>query len=1152
MFFHDKKIHIIAVSTLIAAGILAAGCGNEKLPDADSDEYRQAVASFYTGLAALQAGEGLGAEDELLRVTELVPAEPAAWANLGVFAMRKGDYELATERLEKAHSLAPDNSEIAVLLGRLASQQGQSEQAIQHFRDAVTLDPQNTKAKYALAEEIERLNTPESDAEIQRLMEEILQTNPGNLAVLVELARIAARRGDSATLQQAVSRMAEESAEWPEDLQTQLQTLRENIQQPDTRALATQVAFLRNMLVRLPAFRHDLTSVRIPAEDIAELITRFIRLPQPQNAPAPSDTTLNFAAGTLPFAGETSWSWVGAIVLTAEDAPSIVLANQNAVQPSEGILLPFPGGPADASVAPHAITGLDYNYDFRTDLAFAGSGGLRLYKQEENGSFTDVTAQTTLPADVLRASYTGVWAADLDMEGDLDLLLGVSGKPSVVFRNNGDGSFTRAPLFSEAPDLLNFEWGDFDADGDPDAATLNASGNLQIHENRRGGDFQAQDAPLSNAAAISVADINNDAVLDMVVLLKSGSIQRLSFNTEQNQWVAAEVAQWPQPPAPLDPRASLLFVADLDNNGAFDLLASTPSGEQVWLADTQGGYRLQTSLDGAYAMAVSELTGDGRLDLLGISQDNRPVLLVNQGDIQYHWKILRTRAADVAGDQRINPFGIGGEIELRSGLLFQKQPISEPVVHFGLGEHTEADVARIIWPNGNVQAEFDLASDQTVLANQRLKGSCPWLFTYDGQGMQFVTDFIWRSPLGLKINAQETAGIMVTDDWVKIRGDQLVARDGYYDVRITAELWETHFFDHVSLMVVDHPDGTEVFVDERFAFPPPELALHAAAPLKSIAGAWDDQGKEVTSTVVALDQQYLGGFKLGPYQGVAEDHYVEIDLGNDAPAQGPLLLVANGWLHPTDSSINVAISQGNHAPPVSLSVEVPDSKGGWVVFRDNLGSPSGKVKTILIDLEGAFKPDTPRRLRLRTTMEIYWDSFAWTTRQPQVELRTQHLQPDVAELRYRGFSNIVQENPHDPEIPEYHNLNGRTRFWRDLVGYYTRFGDVRELLEKVDDRYVIMNAGDEMTFQFPVPPAPPAGWTRDFVLIGDGWIKDGDYNTTFSTTVLPLPTHNSPEYDTPPTQLEDDPVYQRFPEDWQKYHTRYISQERFQEALLLK
>jgi hypothetical protein len=102
---------------------------------------------------------------------------------------------------------------------------------------------------------------------------------------------------------------------------------------------------------------------------------------------------------------------------------------------------------------------------------------------------------------------------------------------------------------------------------------------------------------------------------------------------------------------------------------------------------------------------------------------------------------------------------------------------------------------------------------------------------------------------------------------------------------------------------------------------------------------------------------------------------------------------------------------------------------------------------------------------------------------------------------------------------------------------------VRELLEKVDDRYVIANAGDELALRFPAPPGPLQGWVRDFVLIGDGWNKDGDYNTAFSKTVLPLPSHKNPNYDRPPGALEDDPVYRFHPEDWRQYHTRWITSE---------
>jgi hypothetical protein len=110
---------------------------------------------------------------------------------------------------------------------------------------------------------------------------------------------------------------------------------------------------------------------------------------------------------------------------------------------------------------------------------------------------------------------------------------------------------------------------------------------------------------------------------------------------------------------------------------------------------------------------------------------------------------------------------------------------------------------------------------------------------------------------------------------------------------------------------------------------------------------------------------------------------------------------------------------------------------------------------------------------------------------------------------------------------------------------------VQELLTAVDDRYVIMNAGDELQIQFAEEPAAAEGWRRDFVLIGDGWEKDGDYNTAFSQTVLPLPSHARRDYgaDAASLELEDDPVYQRHRDDWQRYHTRYVTPRAFVNGL---
>jgi len=97
-----------------------------------------------------------------------------------------------------------------------------------------------------------------------------------------------------------------------------------------------------------------------------------------------------------------------------------------------------------------------------------------------------------------------------------------------------------------------------------------------------------------------------------------------------------------------------------------------------------------------------------------------------------------------------------------------------------------------------------------------------------------------------------------------------------------------------------------------------------------------------------------------------------------------------------------------------------------------------------------------------------------------------------------------------------------------------------------------MNAGDEMAFRFPQLSEPPAGWVRDFILVGDGWEKDGNLNTGFSKTVLPLPSHSNPEYNKPPTTLENDPIYKKYPQDWLNYHTRYITPEQFWSLLRVK
>jgi tetratricopeptide (TPR) repeat protein len=1145
---------------LILAAIIAALAGCQtgvRLPDKSSREYADVVRAFYVGLAALQVGDDVRADARLAEVTRLVAGEPAGWANWGLLALRQRNFDEAAPRLERARSLAPESDQIYYLIGLLESSRGRAAESVAALRRAVELNPKNLVAAYKLAEEIERQGDDGSGAEFQRLVEKILEAQPDNLAALLELARASAKRGDTETLRRAVDNISARSSGWAPEVQQQLSAVQSAAAGSDPRAAATRIAFLRNVLVRVPEFRHGLAAIKPPPGEEAEPFTKFLRLETPTFAPAPPDTALTFAPERLTgAAGGARRSWIGALSLDGEGAPSVVEADGREVRLEGGAPYPFPGGAAADAPRPEGVTGMDFDYDFKTDLVLAGAGGVRLLRQGDARAFADVTAQAKLPAALTNAGYTGAWAADIEADGDLDIVLGAERGAPTVLRNNGDGTFAESHPFAGVSGLRGFAWADFDADGDPDAALVDGDARLHVYANERTGQFNERPLPpdFPPAPAISAADVNSDGVIDLLVARPDGVIVRLSDKDEGKGWDVAEIARVSNAPTYLETEFRLR-VADLDNNGALDLLlTSAPPnglGTLVWLGGGQGSFKpLERSVELVSTSDAADLDGDGRLDLLGLSADGLPLRALNRGAKNYHWQQVRPRAAKAVGDQRINSFGVGGEMEIRAGLLVQKQLVTSPLVHFGLGDQTGADVVRIVWPNGSVRAEFDLKADETIAAEQRLKGSCPFLFAYDGKGMKFVKDAVpWGSAIGLRINTLGTARVEATEEWYKIGGDQLAPRDGSYDLRLTAELWETYYYDQLSLMTVDHPRGTEIYVDERFAIPPVKLAVTAVETPHAIARAVDDQGGDVTNVVSALDEKYLDTFGRGRYQGVARDHFVEVDLGDGAPQSGPLYLIARGWMHPTDSSINVAISQGQDVRAKPLSLEVPDGKGGWTTAEPNLGFPAGRKKTCLFDLSRVFRPNTPRRLRLRTNLEIFWDSIEWARGLPEAQVKTTRLAPHTAELRYRGYSVIVRPDDSSPEVPDYERLSSSKQVWRDLVGYYTRFGDVRELLSRADDRYVIMNAGDEMALGFDAPPAPPAGWVRDFVIIGDGWIKDGDFNSTFSKTVLPLPYHERREYTSPPGRLEDEEVYRRHPEDWQTYHTRYVTPDIFQNAL---
>ncbi|HEU4690925.1 MAG TPA: FG-GAP-like repeat-containing protein [Vicinamibacterales bacterium] len=1112
------------------------------LPEPGSETYEQVTRAFYWGLSALEVGLLDDARQQFTSATTLVPDEPAAWANLALTELRRGELDAAVAPIERAQVLAPQNADIAMLAARMEAARGRVDEAVAGLRRAVELERDGLRGRFALADELQRLNTAESDTEALTLLDEVVRRAPTNLAALVERARIAARRQDEVRLRSSLEALRPLSAGWSQQALEQFGTLEAAVREMRFDDAVRATTFLRNVLAPVPAFRESLAAVRTPTELIAEPFDRFLALIPPPVRPSPADRSITYAAEA---AGSDAVAALLPVFPSIDAAPSLFAVDATNLRQLDGAATAWPlAGSASGAPSVSAMVALDWNHDFRTDIVTGNRAGLRLLLQDEKGGFSDATVKASGGAPAADDVF-GVWAADIEMDGDIDIVVGMTDGPPFVLRNNGDLTWQRVQTFTGLTAARAFGWADLDQDADPDAMFVDGSGSLHVFTNRQAGVFAAAPSPnVTDVVTATVADLDSDGIIDAVTLDAKGIVGKVSWMN--GAWTVSEIATWPGFTGS-GPGTGRLLAADLDNNAALDLIASAPGTSHAWLANEDHRLEAQAIGTEAQVFAAVDRNGDGRLDLAALAM-GRPVwLMAGGGASGYHWKLVRPRAQATAGDQRINSFGVGGEISVRSGLTVQTQVMTGTPVHFGLGARTGIDVARIVWPNGNAQAEFGSAVDDVIVAEQRLKGSCPWVFAWDGMEMGFVTDFLWRSPLGLRINAQDTAGVTQTEDWVRIAGDQLQPREGFYDIRITAELWETHFFDHVSLLVVDHPADTEMFVDERFQpSAPPALAPRAMRLLGPVATARDGHGSDVTGVVASRDGRYLATFKRGPYQGIAEEHFVEFELGSHARTDR-LTLIANGWIYPTDSSINVAVGQGGVVRPSGLILEARDADGRWVVVEQDLGFPAGKNKTMLIDLSGVRDA---QRLRLRTNLEIYWDSLI-LAQEVDAPLRTRRLDAADAELRYRGYSQTTSGRGESPETPRYDRMASVSQRWRDLVGYHTRFGNVNALLSGVDDRYVIMNAGDEMRLRFPEQPAPESGWRRDYVLIGDGWEKDGDYNTGFSQTVLPLPSHDQPAYGKAHASgnLEDDPVYQRHRADWEEYHTRWVEPTAFVRGL---
>ena len=256
----------------------------------------------------------------------------------------------------------------------------------------------------------------------------------------------------------------------------------------------------------------------------------------------------------------------------------------------------------------------------------------------------------------------------------------------------------------------------------------------------------------------------------------------------------------------------------------------------------------------------------------------------------------------------------------------------------------------------------------------------------------------------------------------------------------------------------------------------------------------------------------------------------------------------NGWIFPTDASINVALSQSNKLKVIFPFVQVINNKGEWETVIDNLGFPMGKDKTVITDLSNKFLSDD-HRIRIRTNMEIYWDHIFFSGRISKTAVTSTILNPISSDLHYRGFSRTFKKGGrYGPHWFDYSDV-GKNIKWRDLTGNYTRYGDVLPLLMESDNKYIISNAGDETTIKFDAKELPELkkGWKRDFLIHSVGWVKDGDINTAFGNTVLPLPFHGMDSY--PPSENDLYPKDTGLQKYHQEYNTRIVTMDDYRNSL---
>jgi len=1129
--------------------------------DAATKDAALEVTTVNKGVALLNLQRLDEAKALLEQAVKSNPKDANAWYNLGLYYKNSADTGAAVDAFHRVTEIDPADSDTWYFLGSTYAQLKQFPEAIAAFEHALKLDPHHASAQFGLARAYQQSGQADPAHEAMKKFQYITQNKLG--------APISLSYGE-----QGKYSRAEESPMAPEKVPPQIPVKFMDVTQEaglSFQKSSTSATFLGSGACFLDYDNDGKIDIFFPDNGADGKMSLYHNLGNGKF----EDVTAR-AFGTFAQASHEIGCTVGDY--DNDDFQDIALT-------WDGLIY---------------LLHNEKNGTFKPVIPFKGSGGGigsgsgRSDKQDVNPEFRPPIGNPP-SLSPLRRLYTapmsiGVTFVDYDHDGDLDLLVSqmdVDFQPpdmtsaehappaggNILLRNNGDGTFTDvsavAGVTANMPSIAAVGT-DYNNDRAIDMVVTGAEKGPTIFENPREGKFPARQPWSSQMPAptvgVAVLDFDHDGWMDIAFTHSGPPGITLWRNNHGKSFERVEFPKvdWV--------RAYGVAAIDYDNDGWVDLVAvgETKDGKgEVRLFRNLGpdGFKDVTAEAGLDKIQLKEpraiITGDydndGAVDLL-ITQNHGPaVLLRNEGGNKNNSLRLALKGLND------NKSAIGTKVEVFSAGLRQKFEVygssgylgqNSPYMTIGLGQAKQADVVRMLWPTGVLQDEIEVPANkvQNITELDRRGSSCPTLFAWDGHEYQLVGDMLGAGVVGHWIAAENgnvERNIARPTESIKLDRNSLRERDGKLSFRFMEPLEESVYLDQVKLLAVDHPADVDVYPNEYFAsnppYPPFKVVISNNDETRPPVGAWDEHGHNVLPDLLA--HRYFGDFKVLSFMGFTEPHSLELDLGEPYNG-GPLWLLMHGEIEYFSATSMYAADQAHlrpFAPYVEALVSTASStrnagKEKWIRVIDDMGFPAGGARTMTADLSGKL-PLGSRRIRITTNLQIYWDDIVISrTSQENNRSQSARLAPvplTRADLNFHGFPLKIEDEP-PGNVKYIYEKTSATGPYTRPAGAYTRYGDVRPLLDSLDDKFVVFGSGDEVALDFDPAklPALPQGWVRDYFFTANGYEKDMDFYAYRGDTVDPLPFGDMKTYPYPNQSFPTDAEHLNY---LLEYNTRFMS-----------